>query len=447
MQRKRLAVFLTLVLVSISWCACAETVYFVDSTGRVEPVDTANPGVHAQSKAPTESYGKAGGITFNVTYVDVDTNTNLGFDDPTYGAERRARVAEVFAYFNTVLNHTGVCDVKFLASQTDGSGPLATGGTFFFSTPAFTNGLAFEHITTGVDPTSSIGDIETTFDFGWNWYQGTGTVPFSQIDFRSVALHELTHGLGILSLSDANGVSQISPNVLSVWDNFMETGNGKDLFGGAPPAFHGIVSDLVGGDGGLRLNAPKVIAAFGSKPPLYAPNPFQPGSSLGHWNTGVKIAGNAVMEPVLANGESVREYAPVDKAALEDIGYTLVVPVDPFHFTTLPAGGWFEEGQRIVLEVAVTGTTGAVTYQWTHGGADMAGATDTTYVIASATTLDSGWYTCRVTDEAKSVHETPQTLVTIVPVGSVPVAGLAGLGIAAMACAAAGLRALKRFNR
>ena len=442
---------LVILILTVSATGWAELVVYVGSSGRTEVVDTENPGAHAMPAYPPVTTGKAGGVIFYVFYQDVISNNNRGFDDPTNGAARQARVSDVVAYLATVLIHPdGVCDVKFEASQVDGGGALAEGGTYFSETPGFTNGIAFDHITTGVDPSGSIPDIYVTVDFGWPWYQGTGTPPFDRLDFASVMLHEITHGLGIVGLSDAAGASVISLNVYSYWDGFLQTGNGQDLFGGAPPSFLGVAGYLVGNANGVRFNGANAIAAFGSKPPIYAPDPFQPGSSLAHWNTGGKIAGNAVMEPVFYYGEMIREYAPVDAAALKNIGYSIQAGGEGELFSGFLVSqnpmGWYEEGSPLALSVRLTGAVLPImSYQWMLNGGDILDATLSTYGKDHVSDADKGAYTCAVTDSGpgKAMIIVGPFVVSVFPPGSLPAAGIAGLGLAA-ACAIAGAVAVFR---
>ena len=255
-------------------------------------------------------------------------------------------------YLDAVLDHGGTCDIRFKISQMDGEDFGAQGGTFFSTTPGFTNGAAYEHITTGHDPLPGLPDIQITCDFGYPWYEGEDAPPSNQVDMKSVFLHELTHGLGFITLSGWNGDSRIAANVYSHYDRLLETGNGKALFGDGPPPiwrlgdvfanmnfgcfggpplafFQGSACDLAGLDNGIRFAGPNAAAAFGSKPPIFAPDPFVLGSSLSHWHMEWKIAGNAVMEPVLNTGEAVRQYAPVELGALQDLGYKIREDIQP----------------------------------------------------------------------------------------------------------------------
>jgi hypothetical protein len=411
--------------------AFAKLVLFRDSTGRTELVDTANPGEHAAPPGPPMVQGKAGGlIHFNVTYEDVYYTTGYGFDDPTNGGARQAIVDNVLTYLNGLLMESGTCDLVFKRSQRGTSGPLAWGGTFFPAQgPIFTNGFAFDHITTNIDPDPAIADIELTFYFDWPFYADTGTTPQDQLDLTSVMLHEMSHGLGMISLTDANGVNEVSPGVMARWENLLYTGHGKKLWD-IDTTFLGVPSDLTGDDGGVQFYGIFATQFFGGNhPPIYAPSSFQDGSSIGHWDeTGVPAA---VMKPRIGYGVTIRTYAPFELGALRDLGYTL-----GFIFTELPRGGWFEERQRLELRVGVAGATGAVTYQWKKDGV-VVGATQD-YVVDSLTLGHTGVYTCVVTDESKAAHETPPAYVTVFAAGSLPTTGIVGLCIVAVACVLAG---------
>lgn len=91
----------------------------------------------------------------------------------------------------------------------------------------------------------------------------------------------------------------------------------------------------------------------------------------------VDSAGKAVMEPFLDSGGVIREYAPVEIGALNDLGYDAVSG----EFLEAPHGSW---------------------------------------------------------DEAKAVHETVPGLVLVFEASSLPTTGIVGLCIVAVACILAG---------
>ncbi|MCK5557759.1 MAG: hypothetical protein KAJ01_05245, partial [Candidatus Hydrogenedentes bacterium] len=193
-------VLVSLFLIASS--AYARTLLFVDSTGRRVLVDTENPGRFAMPKGAASKQFEATAVALTVTYMDVVNGTGIGFDDPAFGTARRETVELALEYLDLMLNETGAVDIVFEESLIDGTEFLATAGTFFTLDAGFTNGVAFDHITTGVDPDAGVPDIYVTVDFAWDWNLGSGAPSGFQLDLLSVLIHELTHGLGLLSLSD-----------------------------------------------------------------------------------------------------------------------------------------------------------------------------------------------------------------------------------------------------
>jgi len=189
--------------------------------------------------------------TYIPTFNDVVNTTGVGFDDSTFGATRRATIESVFTYLDLVLDEPGSMDITFNNSQTDGTGSLASAGPLFFTSPnGFQGGLAATHLQTGTDPSAGNPDATSTFDFGYNWNSDTGDPTGAEFDLFTVALHEITHALGFLSLLTSDGLSGINgtdPGVFSTFDSFLEKGDGTDLFA-AGGDFVGSTGDLISND-------------------------------------------------------------------------------------------------------------------------------------------------------------------------------------------------------
>ena len=188
-------------------------------------------------------------------------------------------------------------------------------------------------------------DIDVFMNSASNYYFGTdGNPGFNQYDFVSVILHEIAHGLGIVSLSKVNNnegsfgtlvASDFAPlstsfpfpdleGLPSVWDkmiinNFGETisdtmffpNNSVDLnaeFESNNLFFNGAIATAVNS---------------GSYPKVFAPNTYDPGSSLSHIdeNSFPSSSGNAMMTPFISNGEVNHYPGPLLVALLQDIGW------------------------------------------------------------------------------------------------------------------------------
>ncbi len=316
MRTRFLGLALTALFAAGAW---AETIYYVAPhygiQERDSSVKTIPPG--APQLVVTQN-----GLTFNVFFEDIRLNTNAGFDSNTVGASARARFQDALEYMADVLNETGTLDIVVDQSENDGNGALAFAGTFYSTATGFQKGSTLTRLDNGAKPFAGNEEIACTVDFGFDWNFGTGAPAVNEADFQSVILHELTHGLGFASLSDPSGNSEISPGVFAVYDQFMRrvTGN-KVLFSGTPPSFQGVVSDLRSND--LMFFGAQADARYAdpARPGLFAPNPFQNGSSLSHWDTG-NIVGGAVMEHSITLGEQLRTYVPLEIGALIDLGYT-----------------------------------------------------------------------------------------------------------------------------
>jgi hypothetical protein len=423
---------------SFTGTASAEILTFVNSWGQTEQVDTNDPGAHAMN-ADSAIHAKAGAITFNITYSDVDNATGFGFDerdsDPTYGtigAARQASVDRVLAYISSILNESGTCDILITNSVHGTSTGLATGGTYFSgNAPDFVNGHAFKHITTNVDPSISTADIALTFYFDWPSYAGTGDPSYNQYDMDSVLLREITRGLGLISLSNSSGISTVSPYVLSKWDSLLKTGAGVKLFNSANARFQGTTADLIGNGNGVYFTGDYAVQLNGTQPAVYTPSSFATGSSLSFW----KDITNSVLSTTLALGDIQREYNPIDIGALKDIGYSNIET--PFKFMTVPYSAWIEAGQSVTFSVVAIGTKGDVSYQWYKDDVEIPGATQNSYVIDAAALYHSGNYICIVTDD-NGDHESPTAALLVLEVGKLPTTGIVGLAIVAVVCVIAG---------
>lgn len=112
----------------------------------------------------------------------------------------------------------------------------------------------------------------------------------------------------------------------------------------------------------------------------------------------------------------------------------------------ITGGGKYEVGATVNLRVAFVGMDGVgATYQWFKNGAPVADATGSSLVFAPVELTDAGTYSCEVNIPDKAtVFLTDPTVLTVLPEGSLPVAGGMGLALLAGACALAGAVGIRR---
>ncbi len=275
--------------------------------------------------------------TWNVTYQDVVTNSNIGFDDAANGATRRATLDAVLQYIDDqIVEHaSGAVDINVAVSETDGGGFLAAAGPTFWCTDGCTNGWVFLHLTTGADQDPTTPDMTVTVDFGYSWNDDMGAPAGGEYDLFSVLLHEFTHGLGLASLSLSDGGSEATAGctnnavVYFIFDDFTRrVSSNNDLWDCSPVGYSGTAADLISDD--LDWTGPQCNTAYGSNPPIYAPGAWADGSSLAHWDP--SAAANSLMQPSISPGTQRRSYLPWERSALEDLGYT-TIPVGLMSFT------------------------------------------------------------------------------------------------------------------
>jgi hypothetical protein len=169
---------------------------------------------------------------------------------------------------------------------------------------------------------SSIG---TTCPFPSTWYYGLdGNPPGGQIDFVTVLLHELAHGLGFVTIVDlASGSKALGFN-----DTFMLN---LENHGAIPPDYPGMTdAQRVAAStatGALHWVGANVEAAscvltagkVGNHVQMFAPNPQQPGSSVSHWDTA--LTPDQLLEPIYTGPN---QNPVLELPLFQDIGWTVL---------------------------------------------------------------------------------------------------------------------------
>jgi hypothetical protein len=175
-------------------------------------------------------------------------------------------------------------------------------------------------------------DIDTTFSSTFSWYFGTdGNTPSSDVDFASVVMHEIGHGLGFDGLMSygascggaGRGCWGFGSGFPGVYDHFTENGAGQALLNTSlfPNPSVALGSQLTSNN--LFFDGANARAANGGTPvKIYAPGIWSPGSSYAHLDEIYNATPNALMTYALANGESNHHPGPVTLGMFQDEGWT-----------------------------------------------------------------------------------------------------------------------------
>ena len=153
-----------------------------------------------------------------------------------------------------------------------------------------------------------------------NWYFGTdGKDAVGQFDFLSAVLHELGHGLGIISTETFNDrFGTFANDSPSIFAGFVANDAGRrlsDLAATLPEFGTYVTSPLywVGSQG--------ILANNGTKPKLYAPAQYKTGSSVSHLDDELfpKSAINGLMSSTIDMQQAIHDPGPVVIAMLKDM--------------------------------------------------------------------------------------------------------------------------------
>ncbi len=178
----------------------------------------------------------------------------------------------------------------------------------------------------GSDTGFTSSDIIATLNSGFaDWYLGTdGTPPGGKWDMVTVALHELLHGLGFVDSFNVSGGqgSWGDDGFPFVYDLSVRNAAGQML-----------VSDFANPSAALAAQLQSNHLYFGGftfPRRIFAPSPFQPGSSIAHVDPTTFPQGNvdALMRPGISSGFAIHSLGPVTASIFSDMGWTITAPAE-----------------------------------------------------------------------------------------------------------------------
>lgn len=229
-------------------------------------------------------------------------------------------------------------------------------------------------------------DINASFSSEMSWYFGTdGNAPPGSFDLVTVVLHEIGHGIGFFDSFQVDDgedprcqtqivghgcwgllSSQGQQRLPIIFDRFVQDQQGRQLIN---TQVYPNPSELLGQV--LRSRQVEFVGpstervADGAVVSLYAPESFEPASSIAHLDEQTYPAGdiNSLMTPRLARAEVIHTPGPIFCAMLDDLGWSL----GDGCFLLLSADLTAFDATRVV------GTQGVVRLGWTTGPeADLA---------------------------------------------------------------------------
>ena len=224
-------------------------------------------------------------------------------------------------------------------------------------------------------------DITMDFNVRDDWYFGTdGNTPSGQYDLMTTAMHEVLHGLGLLGTARVSVGQGLwgtgSPVRPDIYDRFTETQNGTDILNTSvyPNPSTALRNALQ--SGAVFFNSPQTNRGSSDRPRLFAPNPWDPGSSYSHLDEDTYPTGssNSLATPFLFASEAVHSPGPIALCMLEALGWVTSQNCAPPASTTVTGFTWYSSGGYIgsgptgtVIRAYATGASPGKTYKLVSG--------------------------------------------------------------------------------
>jgi hypothetical protein len=199
----------------------------------------------------------------------------------------------------------------------------AAGSNGFSRNPGFDNVVVQEKLLTGLDLNGLQPDGDIDWSFAAPWSAQPKPSP-DEYDLTSTAMHELLHSFGFLSYIESPKQA-VTNDDWAIYDSFIVDQNGTRAVGSDGRFNSALTGNLVG-LGGLYLNGPNAVAAYGKPVPLFTPYPFQPGSSISHLDdyTFTRANGNfQMMTSADGMGPGPKTLTGIEQGVLADIGYNI----------------------------------------------------------------------------------------------------------------------------
>jgi hypothetical protein len=294
--------------------------------------------------SPQAVVSTEGGATFEVTYTDAQ---GTGFNDAANGATRRRGLEAAAAAWSKVLKTT--VPIKIQASMSDLDDGDNDPTTMILASASPTQVWIFDDT---VVPSALLwqmlnhrqanaddSDITVTANALADWdYTPNGSVPPGRIGFVYSLMHEIGHGLGITDSFDADTGMLLNDPLAFGFDAFVNRGSTQRnrLLDHAPEERH---RDMISND--LFFNGPNAVEASKKsiKPlpmvKLYAPSPYEGGSSVAHVDQELYADVRTGLMAPKDFGTGTDRIDILTLGIIKDLGYTMV-PNPPLPPNSIP---------------------------------------------------------------------------------------------------------------
>lgn len=285
-----------------------------------------------EASSPQAQVSTEGGATFVVTYTDA---AGTGFQHPGEGGNRRAALEGALRSWSKVLRADQPIRVTASMYAIDDGDDNPDTAILALASPTelwvldnvgVPSALAWQMLG-GVYENATDSDITVEVNDAVDWdYSLSGVGAGDRSSFIYTLMHEIAHGLGFIPSFDPETGKLLNDPLPFVYDKFVNRGSSRpnrvmdhaaeeqkrdyksnDLF------FNGEHANAASQQSVRPLPMIK----------LYAPDPFEPGSSIGHVDQNLyEDIRTGLMTPYV--GEGTDKIDPLTLAIMKDLGYTLV---------------------------------------------------------------------------------------------------------------------------
>lgn len=270
------------------------------------------------------------GVKFEIIYTDPD---GVGFNDSRDGAARRRALEAAAAAWSRVIR--GDITIRIQATMEEqeeteeGSTLLAVAGPvdfWLFDDVAVPSALAWQLQRERNDEAEA--DIEVVANPDINWeYATNGIAAGDKVSFVYTLIHEIGHGLGFIDSFDQETGTLLNDPIPFVYDLFLNRTSDRTLPVMDRPD-HEVRDDLISND--LFFNGEAAVEASrrSIKPlpmiKLYAPNPYEAGSSVSHVDQDTYADVRTGLMAPKDFGVGTDKIDALTLAIMKDLGYELV---------------------------------------------------------------------------------------------------------------------------